>query len=534
MQIPRPRILIVDDEPNVLLTVAAILRQEGYDTDTVPNGEEAIEAIHTRHYDLVLTDLKMPGVDGLGVLQEVRNCSPDTVTVMMTGFGSVDSALEAVQLGAYEYLLKPAEVVDLKAAVHRSLERKRLSEIDTLYRVSRRLTSTLDHTSICDEVAAAVQRVLKLANACVVVFDRDLVPREGPQNLRAAFDTSMLAALRTGGTVTHEDAGETTHTWAEREGLHSFVFVPGVVGTRLVCVLAANNGSEPFEFHASAMRFLQGVTGQAALALDNASLVAELKENNRKLEAANSRLRELDKLKSQFLSVATHELRTPLSIILGYNAMLAESLGPRLTPEEQETLDESVQACKRLIRLVNSMLDISQIESGKMRMNFAPADLRRVATNVITLFQAEARQKNLALHLEVPARMPQVKMDAERVEQVLVNLLGNALKFTSQGAITLTVRVNDSDVEISVRDTGIGIAPENQAWIFDEFTQIRGQIEKRQREGSGLGLAIAKRIVEAHGGRIEVDSTPGQGSTFRFYLPLKLHRPQPAKEAVSA
>src|SRR6185437_9684430 len=139
----RPNILIVDDEPSVLLTVAAILRQEGYEVDAVPNGEAAIAKIAGRYYDLVLTDLKMPGVDGLQVLEEVRKTSPQTVTVMMTGYGSVDTALEALQRGAYEYLLKPTEVEDLKAAVRRSLERKRLSEIDTLYRVSRTVTSSL-------------------------------------------------------------------------------------------------------------------------------------------------------------------------------------------------------------------------------------------------------------------------------------------------------------------------------------------------------------------------------------------------------
>src|SRR5512146_2566950 len=155
----RAKILVVDDEANVLLTVAAILEQEGYDVDSAGGGEHAIQAIRSTHYDLVLTDLKMPAVDGLAVLEEVRKRSPATVTVMMTGYGSVDSALEAVQRGAYEYLLNPAEVADLKAAVSRSLERKRFSEIDTLYRVGRTVTGSLDPQAIAPEVAAAVRQV---------------------------------------------------------------------------------------------------------------------------------------------------------------------------------------------------------------------------------------------------------------------------------------------------------------------------------------------------------------------------------------
>src|SRR5437868_8398046 len=152
------KILIVDDEPGVLLTTRALLQQEGFDVEAASSGLEAVEAIHQRHYDLVLTDLKMPGVDGLGVLAEVRKRTPLTVTVMMTGYGSVGSALEAIKLGAYEYLLKPIEVDDLKQAVRRSLERKRFSEIDTLYRISWTITKSQDVATMSAEVSDAVRR----------------------------------------------------------------------------------------------------------------------------------------------------------------------------------------------------------------------------------------------------------------------------------------------------------------------------------------------------------------------------------------
>jgi signal transduction histidine kinase/DNA-binding response OmpR family regulator len=523
MQSTRPRILIVDDEANLLLTLEAILRQEGYDTEAVSTGGGAIDAIHQRRFDLVLTDLKMPGVDGFAVLEAVRNCSPDTVTVVMTGYGSVASALDAVQLGAYEYLLKPTEVADLKAAVRRSLERKRLSEIDTLYRISHALRNTLDPGCIQADVAEAVRQVLKVANARVVTFDREQEAADCEEPwCNILRDHQALQRLRTGATITSEEAGDLMER-TDGVGRHAFALVPGVSHERLVCVLVADNGTDPFDFHASAVRFLQGLAGQSALALENAALVAELQAGNRELYAANQKLQELDRLKSQFLRVATHELRTPLSIILGYNAMLGESLADRLTQEEAETLRESVQACNRLIRLVNSMLDISQIESGKMRMNFARADLRVITSNVVALFQGEARKKGLRLALELPARLPHLEIDSERIEQVLVNLLGNAVKFTGKGTITVAIRLATGrrGINVLVSDTGVGIASEDLGHIFDEFAQIRGQMDKRQREGSGLGLAIAKRIVEAHNGNIAVQSELGRGTTFRCFLPLR-------------
>jgi signal transduction histidine kinase len=529
----RPYILIVDDEPSVLLTVAAILQQEGYAVDAVPDGTAAIANIGSRHYDLVLTDLKMPGIDGLQVLEEVRKRSPKTVTVMMTGYGSVDTALEALQRGAYEYLLKPTEVEDLKAAVRRSLERKRLSEIDTLYRVSRMSSSSLDPAQIAQEVTQAAREVLGTSGAELVDFAGG-TSAAGAHQLRGVLDgTGISERLAKGETVTLAEAPEGVRQWAGKNGIASLVLTPGIANQKLACALCVWN-TQPFDFHASAQRFLSGLAGQSALALSHAAIFAELQRNNEQLAAANAKLRELDHLKSQFLSVATHELRTPLSIILGYNSMLSESLADRLDEPEQETLRESVAACKRLIRLVNSMLDITQIESGKMRMNFEVSDLRRIVTGVAALFQQEARSKQIHIGVELPQRLPRLVMDAERIEQVLVNLLGNALKFTPKGgAVTISVRQQEGGVQVAVSDTGIGIAAEDKARIFDEFAQVRRQVANRQREGSGLGLAIARRIVEAHHGALEVESQPGCGSTFRFSIPGDA-RERTARNAVSA
>ena len=513
-----PKILVVDDERNVLITVQAILQHEGYDVDAVGDGASAVKAIHDRHYDLVLTDLKMPGLDGLAVLREVQQRSPDTVTVMMTGYGSVDTAVEAVQLGALEYLLKPTEVADLKAAVRRSLERKRLSEIDTLYQVTRTVTSSLKVDEIGREVADAVRRVLRVENACVIPFDSGRAPLCATPLNDLLRDEAILRRLDEGAILTHDDLGG----WPVAQNTRSCILVPSRANDRLVCVLYADNGPAPYPFHASALRFLRSLSGQTALAVANASLFEELQRNNRELAAANEKLRQLDRLKSQFLSVATHELRTPLSIILGYNSMLAESLEDRLNDDEKETLREAIGACKRLIRLVNSMLDISQIESGKMRLQFAPADLRRIVSSVVALFHNEARTREISLAMEVPSRVPRLQLDSERIEQVLVNLVGNAMKFTpAGGAITVSLRSRDQQVEVAVADTGAGIAPEDQAHIFDEFAQIRRRRGHKQAEGAGLGLAIARRIVEAHHGVLSLSSQPGKGSTFRFVLPVQ-------------
>jgi signal transduction histidine kinase len=521
MDSPKAKILLVDDEPNVLLTVEAILQSEGYGVDAIGDSEVALEAIRTHQYDLVLTDLKMPKVDGLGILAEVRKSSPNTVCVMMTGYASVDSALEAVQLGAYEYLLKPVEVADLKLAVSRSLERKRLSEIDTLYRISHAATAIPDVYRLAEEVADAARRVLHVESAAVAWPAEISSAVCDPELAALIADPEVAGLLQHGAIILSGDGVPTADAWATRHNARAYALVPGVSRGRLVCVLCTHNNGNPYEFHASAQRFLRSLAGQTALALNNAALIAELRYNNQELEAANAKLRELDRLKSQFLSVATHELRTPLTVILGYNSMLAESLGDRLAPDEQDALREAASACKRLIRLVNSMLDISQIESGRTPMNFGPTDLRQLVNGTVALFQHEAQQRNLKLTLQVPARLPKIMLDGERIQQVLVNLVGNAIKFTPDGgAIRVGVRhrADTQQVEIFVCDTGIGMAPQQKSQLFEEFAPVH---RRRPEDGAGLGLAISRRIVQAHEGSIRVSSEPGRGSTFQVFLPAR-------------
>lgn len=532
----QPHILVVDDEPGVLMTVQAILQQEGYLVDAAGSGEAALEAIRERRYDLVLTDLKMPRVDGLAVLAEVRHTSPETVTVVMTGYGSIDSALNAMQLGAYEYLLKPTEIPQLKQAVKRSLERKRFSEGETLYRINRSLSASLDATAIAAQVGNAARDCLRIEHASLMLASRPQASLPGAEHLRVFLEDENLGPrLKAGEVITPAKAGSAAQHWVAENNLKSFVVVPGISNGRITCILFADNGSLPFEFDAAAQRFLQALTSQAALALENALLVSELKSNNEELVVANQKLKDLDALKSQFLNVATHELRTPLTLLLGYNSVLAESLETKLNPNERETLNESVAACKRLIRLVNSMLDLSQIQSGKMRMELASSDLRELVGSVATLFHHETKARNISISTTSPSRVPKIEIDAERMQQVLINLLGNAVKFTPDGgAINLQLRESQDHgfIEISVRDNGVGILEQDQGKIFDVFSQIHAHNLSRRQERSGLGLAIARRIVEAHGGSIAVTSHPGEGSTFTVKLPVRTINA--AEHAVSA
>jgi signal transduction histidine kinase len=534
MDADKASILVVDDEPSILLTLGEILRRDSYAVSCAGSGQEALAAIAACQFDLMLTDLKMNDVDGMAVVAEVRKRSPGTVALVMTGYGSIDTALQSLRLGAYDYLLKPVEVEELKLAVERALEHRRFSEIEVLYRAETEIAAAVDLDALEQAVAAAAQTGLGVEDVSLLVvgpnFEIELPPRLAP-----AVDRSQLARVFRGETATGCAADSV------------YALVPGVIAGRTVCVLMAESGQANYEFHPSAQRFMRGLAGHAALALDNMRLIAELRQNNHALTSANRKLKELDRLRTQFLGIATHELRTPLSVILGYNSLLAESLQDRLSTDESESLAESIFACKRLIKLVNSVLDVSQIESGRMAMCLTMADLRHSVQSVCGFFKKEAADKGIRLDMVLPARMPRVQFDPERFEQVLINLVDNAIKWTpAPGRVTvdLCYLASQKAVELRVSDTGVGISATDQELIFDEFVQLRRRMQGETRDGvtalpkqmtgtsrgSGLGLAIAKRIVEAHNGYLTVTSKPGSGSIFRLILPVL----QPDSGAVSA
>jgi len=244
----------------------------------------------------------------------------------------------------------------------------------------------------------------------------------------------------------------------------------------------------------------------------------KLNRANADLLRTNAALARADRRKSEFLANLSHELRTPLNAILGYTDLLLDGSDGPLTEQQRTDLTHISSAGATLLRLINGLLDIAKIEAGRMDVDREPVDVRLVASAVVTLLRPAAEAKGLVLAVDIPADLPLVLADRARVEQVLTNLVANAIKFTEQGGARVSAAMAGSDVSIAVTDTGIGVATEAQTFIFDEFRQADAGTTRRFG-GTGLGLAIAKKLVELQGGAIGVESTPGQGSRFHFTLP---------------
>jgi signal transduction histidine kinase len=255
---------------------------------------------------------------------------------------------------------------------------------------------------------------------------------------------------------------------------------------------------------------------QAVIAVENVRLITEIQEKSRQLELASQH-------KSQFLANMSHELRTPLNAVLGYAELMLDGIYGELPQKALGVLERVQSNGRHLLGLINDVLDLSKIEAGQLRLALDAYALPAVVQTVVAATESLASAKGLKLKAAVADGLPTGIGDERRLAQVLLNLVGNAIKFTDQGGIEIAARTADGHFEIDVIDTGPGIAPEDQARIFEEFQQV-DNTSTRKKGGTGLGLAISRRIVAMHGGALTVESEVGRGSTFRVTLPVRVEK----------
>jgi len=257
-------------------------------------------------------------------------------------------------------------------------------------------------------------------------------------------------------------------------------------------------------------------TDQAVIAMENVRLFKEIEDKSRQLAEAS-------KHKSQFLANMSHELRTPMNAILGYTELIMDNIYGEPTEKMRGVLTRVQSNGKHLLGLINDVLDLSKIEAGQLTLTLADYSVKDIVHSVFSSVESLAKNKKLELKIELPQKLPAAHGDERRLTQVLLNLVGNSIKFTDKGEVAIKAAAANGSVTLSVRDTGPGIAEADQRKIFEEFQQADSSITK-EKGGTGLGLAISKQIVEMHGGRLCVESSLGHGSTFSFTVPIHVER----------
>jgi signal transduction histidine kinase len=297
--------------------------------------------------------------------------------------------------------------------------------------------------------------------------------------------------------------------------VRSEMAIPMVVANRLVGVMNLES-AEAGRFTEDDVRIHTAFAAQVAVAVENAYRYAEQL-------ATAEKLRELDRLKSEFLASMSHELRTPLNSIIGFADVLLEGIDGELNSRMEEDVRLIRESGRHLRELIGDILDMSRIEAGKMELRYEEIDPYQLASELAAAAKSLILDKEIALYLEIDPAIEHISADRTRLMQVLYNLLSNAIKFTERGSVTLRMGVGQEQLQVDVKDTGIGIADEHIAIIFEQFRQVDVSLT-RKSGGSGLGLPISKKLVELHGGEMWVSSALGAGSTFSFTIPVRPSR----------
>jgi signal transduction histidine kinase len=305
----------------------------------------------------------------------------------------------------------------------------------------------------------------------------------------------------------------------DRFNIHSLIAVPIIVKGKILGVLATSVAHPGRQFTQADLRLALALANRAALAIENSRLYAQERRLRQELEDLNQKVQEANRLKTEFVTVVTHELRSPLTSIAGYVDLLLEEEGHEGAETRGTYLHIVKRNADRLLELINDLLDIARLEAGKLELKRVPLDLDGLIREVSGVLRPQIEGKGQHLRLDLGAPLPVVTGDPERLTQILLNLVSNAHKYTPpEGSITVATRVERTGVCIAVQDTGIGLSSEEQQQLFTKFFRAQHPLA-RETGGTGLGLAIARALAELHGGTITVVSTPGQGSTFNITLP---------------
>jgi signal transduction histidine kinase/DNA-binding response OmpR family regulator len=576
----RFRVVLADDNADMRQYVTRLL-QPRWEVDAVPDGHAALASLRARPADLVLTDVMMPGLGGFELLRALRDdpATRDIPVILLSARAGEESRVEGLQAGADDYVIKPFSARELVARVEAHLKMKELREradadrrtllaleqtarreaeekseaLETVNRIGQQLAAQTDLTSL---VQSFTDEATRLAGAQFGAFFYNLVDDKGEWYTlytvsgvpRAEFDkfplprnTALFGPTFRGERIIRLDDVKQDPRYGQNAPHHgmprghlpvtSYLAVPVVSRTGAAIGGLFLGHEKPGMFGERLEPIMAGIAAQLAIAIDNARLLDEEQRARAAAEAAS-------RAKDEFLAVLSHELRTPLNAVYGWAHILrsGDLRGEAVT----RALDVIMRNANAQVQLIDDMLDVSRIVTGKMRLDVRAVDLKAVVEAAIDAVRPAADAKELRLQVVLDPQAFGITGDPDRLQQVVWNLLINAVKFTARGGrIQVLLQRESSHVEISVSDTGQGIAPDVLPHVFERFQQA-DSTSTRRHTGLGLGLALVRHLVELHGGTVQAASAgEGQGATFTVKLPIAIARadepaqPRPVSERLS-
>ncbi len=505
-----PRILVIDDEPSICVIVQKTLSLEPYAVEYATNPLEGLRRLRETAFDLLITDISMPYLDGLTLAEQVRAAQPLLGIVVMTAYSSFENIARAVHTGIADFITKPFDIQQLRLTVSRALERQRLQRdnvrLHTLVKIvdySQAINSSLELDALARVVADIV--VQETGATAFALWTSQAAGQLVLQPGAVVPDRLHLQALELAEQAFAEGRPRrsTGEAQVEAEPGETLMALPlQVQADRIGVLVVAHAGAQ----HTVIEELLGIIAGQAALAIRNA----------RQYHA----LRELDRLKSEFIGIASHELRTPLSLVLGYSSLLRN----RLSGRERESLQQIIDGAMRIGDIIDDLVNLRRSDLQQHRLESSTFDIWTVVREVVAELTPLAKTRQVNLSVECPPAATEIVADREKLSLALANVVDNATKFTPAGGSVRVVgqgpeQLNLPQAVIEVHDTGVGIAERDLSRVFERFYQV-APTATRAHTGLGIGLAITKIFVELHGGQVQVQSELGQGSVFQVRLPL--------------
>lgn len=490
---PNALVLVVDDEQDIRDACERILSRVGYQVQKASRGDEALDILNKESVDIMLLDLKMPGMDGLEVLERVRKQNTDIQVIVITGYATVETAIEAMKQGAYDFIPKPFEPDQLRIVVNRAwekicfiqetekleLERNRtLSDLDTeKSRIRTIIESFPSGVMVTDSKGRVV--LMNPAFKQLLVLDNDVKVGNRIENYLPDKELCRLVLeISQGKHVDYDDIPD--YEFSLNSEKHLMARGQPVLGERKECLGAVLN-------------------------------IVDISD-----------MKLLDQLKSEFVAKVSHELRSPLSTIHEQLAIVIKDMVGEDYAQDQNILTRAREKTSGLIALIGDLLDLSRIEEGIICHEPQPVRLEEILKNIVEFLETRASQKAQSLTLELPETpVPELTADPIAIESIFGNLVSNAINYTPEGGeIIVAVDMAGINLRVSVKDNGFGIADKYLDKIFDRFYRVKDD-KTRYITGTGLGLPIVKGLLDSMGGFIDVESEPGKGSVFTVLLPIK-------------
>ncbi len=637
------RILVVDDDPNIREACVEYLRMNKYSVDESESGEECLKLLKESYYQIILTDLMMPGIDGIGVLKAVKREYPQSDVIIMTAYGTIKNAVEAIRLGAYDYVTKPFDIDELGLRIKRCLEKQKLArevdelkEVVNLYEVSKAIGSLMDLEQLLFLVIKLATDALEADGGSIMLFDKEtgklIVKAAAGRREDMVIGKKLSIGERVAGYAAQKSEivkidgslkdDPRFRKLEQFDGIHSGITIPLIRKDKLFGIINVHRTGKKATFTKQDTDLLSIFAAQSAIAIDNAYLFSTLQQEKEKIEAVfrgmedgaiitdaqlnivmlNSSAekllnveieeclgknllgfipdfqpsilwKELEKkeekvvnfdlvrtkgkdlflsvaatkivneegkllgqimvlrnvtnqrkeemVKRNFLNLISHKLRNPLTTIMGYLPLLKEKMKV-LDESEKEVLEAIEREGQILSSHVDKLLMFTLLEGKYLEMEREKVNVRHIVENALEMLASFIKVNQAEVEIDSNLDdIGQVYVDKLKIQNVIENLVENAIKFNGKKVKKVKISgrsLDDRFIQMEVADNGPGIPSEEQGKIFQGFYQVEEYFTGNV-EGVGLGLALAKRVVEAHGGKIRVESELGRGSTFYFTIP---------------